>query len=101
MSMGFGTIWYEEGIEEHALASKVCYRSVLLQHLKGPSQPLTMVAPANAFSGEAGRYPHLGLLTGCRSHKRRSMLLPQACLLCDRRLLFCAEVVPCSLCRWS
>mmetsp|Transcript_103423 Transcript_103423/g.126371 ORF Transcript_103423/g.126371 Transcript_103423/m.126371 type:complete len:192 (-) Transcript_103423:188-763(-) len=23
----------------------------------GPSQPLTMVAPANAFSGEAGRYP--------------------------------------------
>lgn len=23
----------------------------------GPAQPLTMVAPANAFSGEAGRYP--------------------------------------------
>eukprot|EP00929_Paragymnodinium_shiwhaense_P088150 TRINITY_DN4837_c0_g1_i1.p2 TRINITY_DN4837_c0_g1~~TRINITY_DN4837_c0_g1_i1.p2 ORF type:complete len:172 (-),score=22.12 TRINITY_DN4837_c0_g1_i1:371-886(-) len=23
---------------------------------KGPSQPLTMIAPANAFSGEAGRY---------------------------------------------
>merc|ERR1719174_3255211 len=23
----------------------------------GPQQPLTMIAPANAFSGEAGRYP--------------------------------------------
>merc|ERR1719510_2939621 len=23
----------------------------------GPAQPLTMIAPANAFSGEAGRYP--------------------------------------------
>ena len=28
-----------------------------LPPLRGPAQPLTMVAPANAFSGEAGRYP--------------------------------------------
>merc|ERR1719473_2294365 len=27
------------------------------QPVAGASQPLTMIAPANAFSGEAGRYP--------------------------------------------
>ena len=33
------------------------YRQSYVASCAGPSQPLTMVAPANAFSGEAGRYP--------------------------------------------
>ena len=61
-----------------------------MMSLAGPSQPLTMVAPANAFSGEAGRYPHLPQCICCL-----------CCNIYNCIYIMCSEVVPCGICWWG
>merc|ERR1719433_119917 len=60
----------------------------------GPSQPLTMIAPATAFSGEAGRYPwyRVGFVGGVDLRHGPSVEAPRTGeTLCQNATLAAAE----------